>query len=206
MDLYGFDESVRSGGITVIAGVDEAGRGPLAGPVIAAAVVLPRGVKIEGVRDSKRVPEQEREKLFKQIVLHALCIGVGRVDAGEIDETNILRATHKAMRQAVGSLCHAPEGVLVDGRSVPGLGVAQLAVIKGDAKSASIAAASIVAKVIRDRIMRRYHLIYPGYGFQRHKGYATREHLDSLRRLGPCPVHRMSFDGVRTLPLPLGEG
>jgi ribonuclease HII len=206
VDLYGFDESVRSKGFTVIAGVDEAGRGPLAGPVVAAAVVLSRGTRIEGVRDSKKVPEQEREKLFKQIVLHAFCLGIGSVDAEEIDETNILRATHKAMRQAVGALYCSPDAVLVDGGSIPGLAVAQVPVIKGDAKSASIAAASIVAKVVRDRIMRRYHLLYPAYGFEKHKGYATREHLNSLRRLGPCPLHRKSFDGVQTLSLPFCEG
>jgi ribonuclease HII len=206
VDLYDFDESVRSRGFTVIAGVDEAGRGPLAGPVVAAAVVLARGVKIDGVRDSKKVPEEERERLFRKIVLHALCVGIGAVGAEEIDETNILRATHKAMHQAVGALSRRPDAILVDGRSVPGLALAQVAVIKGDAKSASIAAASIIAKVVRDRIMRQYHLLYPAYGFEKHKGYATREHLDSLRRLGPCPVHRRSFDGVLTLSLPFCEG
>ncbi len=206
MDLYGFDESVRSEGFTVIAGVDEAGRGPLAGPVVAAAVVLPRDAKIDRVRDSKKVPEVERESLFRLIVLNALSVGIGSVEAGDIDKTDILRATRKAMRDAVAGLDRQPDVVLIDGISVPGILTPQVPVIKGDAKSLSIAAASIVAKVVRDRIMRRYHRLYPEYGFDRHKGYATQEHLNSLRRLGPCPVHRKSFDRVMTVPLFAGGG
>ncbi len=206
MDLYGFDESVRSEGFKVIAGVDEAGRGPLAGPVVAAAVVLPRDAKIDRVRDSKKVPEVERESLFRLIVLNALSVGIGSVEAGDIDKTDILRATRKAMRDAVAGLDRQPDVVLIDGISVPGILTPQVPVIKGDAKSLSIAAASIVAKVVRDRIMRRYHRLYPEYGFDRHKGYATREHLNSLRRLGPCPVHRKSFDRVMTVPLFAGGG
>ncbi|HSB51899.1 MAG TPA: ribonuclease HII [Dissulfurispiraceae bacterium] len=206
MDLYGFDESVRSEGFTVIAGVDEAGRGPLAGPVVAAAVVLPRDAKIDRVRDSKKVPEVERESLFRLIVLNALSVGIGSVEAGDIDRTDILRATRKAMCDAVAGLDRQPDVVLIDGISVPGILTPQVPVIKGDAKSFSIAAASIVAKVVRDRIMRRYHRLYPEYGFDRHKGYATQEHLSSLRRLGPCPVHRKSFDRVMTVPLFIGGG
>ncbi len=206
MDLYDHDESLSKGGFSVIAGVDEAGRGPLAGPVVAAAVILPRGIRIEGIRDSKKVPEDEREYLFKEIVRNAVAVGIGRVDSGEIDRINVLRATKQAMHQAVMGLRVAPDLVLIDALQLPSLSVKQVSIIKGDAQSAAIAAASIIAKVVRDRVMVGYHRLYPLYGFDRHKGYATKVHLDRLRQHGPSPLHRRSFEGVMSLELPFGGG
>ncbi|HTZ18776.1 MAG TPA: ribonuclease HII [Dissulfurispiraceae bacterium] len=201
MDPYEFDESAANGEFSIIAGVDEAGRGPLAGPVVAAAVILNRRVKIEGVRDSKKVPEAEREKLYN-LILSSSLVGVGSVCTMEIDRINILNATKKAMYDAVISLGTCPELLLIDALTIPDIHTRQLPVIKGDCKSASIAAASIIAKVTRDRIMMQYHETYPEYGFDRHKGYATKGHLESLRRYGPSPVHRRSFYPVMSLSLP----
>lgn len=196
-DPFAYDASLRrESGFSFIAGVDEAGRGPLAGPVVAAAVILPHETRIEGVRDSKIIPEREREQLFWRILDNAVDFGVGVVGAEEIDRINILQATRKAMHQAVDDLSHPSELILIDAVHVPTLSVTQKSLIKGDAKSASIAAASILAKVIRDKIMNRYHLIYPQYGFDRHKGYGTRAHLAALREHGPCPIHRKSFQKV----------
>jgi len=205
MDLYDYDESMRKGRFTVIAGVDEAGRGPLAGPVVAAAVILSDEIRINGIRDSKKVPSKEREVLFKKIVLYSKAVGVGIAEVGEIEQVNILRATKLAMRKAVIDLREKPDILLIDALTLPSLGVQQLPIVKGDAKSASIAAASIIAKVVRDRIMAHFHLVYPQYGFDSHKGYGTKAHLRKIAQYGPCPIHRRGFRGVMSLELPLEE-
>ena len=199
MDPYAFDEAAANGEFSVIAGVDEAGRGPLAGPVVAAAVIL-GGNRINGLRDSKKVPAQEREELYRQILLYSR-VGTGIVGAKEIDAINILNAAKKAMFDAVSALGVIPELLLVDALIIPAVSSRQLPIIKGDDKSACIAAASIIAKVTRDRIMLQYHDEYPHYGFNNHKGYATKEHLDKLREYGPCPIHRRSFEPVRAQKL-----
>lgn len=202
MDTYEYDRLIRKEGFSIIAGVDEAGRGPLAGPVVAASVILPGGVRIEGVRDSKKIQGKEREQLFKEIFFNAVDIGIGIVDADEIDRINILRATILAMHKAITDLAKKPDIVLVDALNIPSVDIKQKPIIKGDAKSASIAAASIIAKVIRDSIMKEYHRIYPQYDFVRHKGYATGAHLDKIERHGPCPIHRKSFQKAMDLTLP----
>jgi ribonuclease HII len=190
-------ELVASGYIT-IAGIDEAGRGPLAGPVVAAAVILPWDRLIPGVRDSKIVPPRERERLYYEIVGRASAVGLGVVDVRDIDRINIFRATVKAMEQAVHRLNIQPDAVLVDAMSLPGIKVPQRAIVHGDATSYLIAAASIVAKVSRDRFMTDYHARYPRYEFAVHKGYGTPRHLERLVRLGPCPIHRRTFRRVMT--------
>jgi len=205
MDLYEHDESIRRNGFNVIAGVDEAGRGPLAGPVVAAAVILPQGLKIEGVRDSKKVPERERERLFEEIMTLARGVGVGIVGTGEIDTINILQATKLAMQTALTKLDGHPDIILIDALYLNSVKTKQMSIIKGDAKSASIAAASIIAKVTRDRLMLQYHSSYPQYGFDRHKGYATKSHIESIMKHGPCPIHRKSFRKVMDLPLPFKD-
>lgn len=202
MSLFAYDKALRKQGFFVLAGVDEAGRGPLAGPVVAAAVILPASAVIEGVRDSKKVPERERETLFARITGAAETYGVGIIDAAEIDRTDILQATRAAMMEALQQLTISPDLVLIDAVRLPALANEQKPIIRGDATSASIAAASIIAKVTRDRLMLQYHEQYPLYGFDRHKGYATAAHISCIRRFGPCPIHRMSFDQVKTVPLP----
>jgi ribonuclease HII len=202
MNLFAHDKALREQGFFVLAGVDEAGRGPLAGPVVAAAVILPASAVIDGVRDSKKVPEREREKLFALITGVAETYGVGIIHAAEIDRTDILQATRAAMMVALQQLTRNPDLVLIDAVRLHALVTEQRPIIKGDATSASIAAASIVAKVTRDRLMIRYHEQYPQYGFDRHKGYATRDHINRIQKYGPCPIHRMSFDQVKTVPLP----
>lgn len=199
MDIYRFDESFRDGGSSAktLAGIDEAGRGPLAGPVVASAVILPSDARFEGLTDSKAVPEKRRERLFFEIMDRALGVGVGISDVDDIERLNILGATRLAMKNAVGLLPERPELLLIDAVSLPHLPIEQSSHVKGDAKSASIAAASIVAKYVRDRLMLHYHSEYPLYGFDRHKGYGTRVHLERIRQHGPCPQHRMSFRGVR---------
>jgi len=199
---YEYDEAVKKQGFALIAGVDEAGRGPLAGPVVASAVILSDVIKIDGIRDSKKILEKEREKLFWAILLNAIDIGIGIVDSQEIDKINILRATRQAMHNAVMDLKNRPDVILVDAVSIPSIKIKQFPIIKGDAKSASIAAASIIAKVIRDGIMSRYHSIYPDYEFDKHKGYATKTHLDKIEKYGPCLIHRKSFKKVMDLILP----
>jgi ribonuclease HII len=200
--VYGHDAAFRTSGTRVLAGVDEAGRGPIAGPVVAGAVVLPEGARIRGLRDSKLVPEGEREDLYLRIMARALHVGVGVADVQAIDRYNILGATRKAMQEAVHDLGVVPDLLLIDAVELPALPVRQVPIVKGDGKSASIAAASVVAKVVRDGLMRRYHEMYPEYGFDRHKGYCTREHIEKVRALGPCPLHRKGFEGVMTLTLP----
>lgn len=186
-----FDRSRLASGR--LAGVDEAGRGPLAGPVTAAAVVLPEDAVIDGLNDSKKLSEKRREELFDVIRDNALAYAVYSVDEKRIDEINILQATFEAMRGAVGALDVIPDLVLVDGNRSPGLELPCETVVKGDSKSMSIAAASILAKVTRDRYMRRMAEIYPGYGFEKHKGYGTKAHYEAIERLGICDIHRRTF-------------
>jgi ribonuclease HII len=202
MDVYKYDESIRKDGLAVIAGVDEAGRGPLAGPVVASAVILPKGLKIDGIRDSKKIPEKEREELFWAVLLNAVDIGIGIVDSKEIDRINILKATKLAMHNAIMDLANKPDIILIDALNISSIRIKQLSIVKGDAKSASIAAASIIAKVVRDGMMFRYHFMYPQYDFDKHKGYATKAHIDKIREYGPCPIHRKSFQKVMDLTLP----
>ena len=190
-------------GVTRIAGVDEVGVGPLAGPVVAAAVVMPEGVKLRGVDDSKRLTSPFREVLANQIAATALGIGIGIVEVADIDRLNIYRAALEAMRRAVLALPVVPQHVVVDARNIPGIDVPQTPLIGGDGRCFSVAAASIVAKVTRDRMMHNLAKLYPAYGFADNMGYATAQHLAAIERVGPCPVHRRSFAPVRQLRLPL---
>jgi len=176
-----------------VCGIDEAGRGPLAGPVVAAAVILPRDVEILYLNDSKKLTEKRREALYDEILAKAVSYGVGIISPQVIDEINILQATYEAMRQAVRKLTFPPDVLLNDAVTIPGILIPQVPIIKGDAKSVSIAAASILAKVTRDRMMRRYETLYPEYGFAGHKGYGTAVHMAALREYGPSAIHRKSF-------------
>jgi ribonuclease HII len=191
-----FEEEALATGHAVVAGVDEVGRGALCGPVVAAAVVLGPGFATEGLDDSKRLTARERERLDQRIREHALGVGIGIADHHEIDRINILRATLQAMKRAVVDLPVAPDLLLVDALRVPGLDVEQLPIVKGDAQSASIAAASIVAKVTRDSLMRALDREHPGYELASNMGYGSEEHRLALRRLGPSPIHRRSFGDV----------
>ena len=186
-----FESAARKNGFRRIAGVDEAGRGPLAGPIVAGAVVLQS--PIAGLNDSKLLTETQREELFDVLQSGGHAIGCAAVSPGEIDATGIQAANYTAMLRAVNVIGEAPDFLLVDGFAIPGCAVPQQRLVKGDRRSQSIAAASIIAKVTRDRILDELEHDYPGYGFARHKGYATRAHLDALDRLGPCPAHRKSF-------------
>ncbi|HCA79622.1 MAG TPA: ribonuclease HII [Bacteroidetes bacterium] len=188
-----FEDECRSQGFQVIAGVDEAGRGPLAGPVVAAAVILPKGMSIDGVDDSKLLSEKRREKLYVDITAKALSVGVGIVSHEVIDRVNIYQASILAMRKAVERLDRPFDIVLADGNSFRHETWRYRNIIDGDAKSVTIAAASVIAKVTRDRLMREYHEKFPQYGFDRHKGYGTKFHLQALREHGMCPIHRRSF-------------
>lgn len=192
-----FEEQARRRGFSSIAGIDEVGRGPLAGPVVAAAVVLPGDFELPGLTDSKKLSERQRETLLPQIRRQALGIGVGLVDARRIDEVNILQATLQAMQLAISRLRGGCDFLLVDGITPIPTSLPQKTLKKGDSRSLSIAAASVVAKVVRDRMMVGYHCRYPDYGFDRHKGYGSAAHLQSIARCGPCPIHRRSFGGVR---------
>ena len=194
--LFKFDRPYRRR-YGVIAGVDEAGCGPLAGPVVAAAVILPVSCKLGHLNDSKQLSASRRETLYVLIHRAALAIGVGIVDHGEIDRINIRQASFAAMRQALAQLKIAPRHVLVDGFVIPSGPVSQTGVIRGDAKSAHIAAASIIAKVTRDALMKEWDRKLPQYGFCRHKGYGTSEHLAALARFGPSLIHRLSYAPVR---------
>ena len=180
--------------VKYICGIDEAGRGPLAGPVVIAAVIMPRNSMIEGVNDSKKVSEKKREKLYEEITSSSITWAVGIIDQNEIDDINILNATKKGLTQALTELEQRPDIILVDALTkIDTLGIPYESIIKGDAKSYSIAAASIVAKVTRDRIMRQWDEIYPQYGFEKHKGYGTAMHINAIKEYGPCPLHRKSF-------------
>ena len=202
MDIYQHDKAFRETGFKIIAGIDEAGRGPLAGPVVAAAVILPADLKIAGLRDSKKVPEKERASLFWDIVLSSFDIGVGIVEHDEIDRINILQATRLAMGKAVTALGITPDALIIDAVALPSVSIKQFPIIKADSKSASVAAASLIAKYTRDMIMLRYHSLYPEYNFSKHKGYCTEEHLRLLNLHGPCSIHRKSFRKVMDLELP----
>lgn len=195
-DLWAYERSAWSRGFRAVAGVDEAGRGPLAGPVVAAAVILPNSFDCDGIRDSKKLTHRARQKALERIRAEALAVGVGIVGPETIDQINILRATSLAMKAALDDLGAAFDFVLVDGLSVSGFGAPTLPIVGGDAKSVSIAAASIVAKVTRDAIMCELDAAYPQYGFAAHKGYGCRSHLDALEKYGPCPCHRKSFAPV----------
>lgn len=183
----------------LIAGVDEAGRGPLAGPVIAAAVILSSHYSIEGLMDSKKLTEKKREELFDLIHAHALAVGVGRAEVLEIDRINILQASLLAMKRAVENLSVAPKLAIIDGNFCPKLLCETKAIIRGDETEPAISAASIIAKVVRDREMRQLDLQFPQYGFARHKGYSTEMHLNALKKYGPCIIHRRSFAPVAEL-------
>lgn len=195
-DLLVHERGLWGRGLTLVAGVDEAGRGPLAGPVCAAAVILPPGCELPGVRDSKHLTAEERQHLEPTIRQVATAVGVALVDVDLIDRINILQASLKAMRMAIALLGVEPERVLVDGNLTPGSPFPETALVGGDDRSLSIAAASIIAKVTRDRHMIEMDRRYPGYGFAQHKGYGTPQHRAALRKLGPCPIHRRSFAGV----------
>lgn len=196
--LFHFEEEARKQGCFFVAGVDEAGRGPLAGPVVAVALVLPHNSPLpQGVNDSKKLTPAVRKKLFAQIKSDtSIRWSVGVVDSLEIDKINILNATHLAMKKAVEGLMPEVDFCLVDGLPVKGLPVDHQAIVKGDSKSYSIAAASIIAKETRDDMMKEYALKFPQYGFEKHKGYGTKAHVDALTKFGPCPIHRFSFSPV----------
>lgn len=188
------EETFYEENIKYIAGIDEAGRGPLAGPVVVAAVIMPRDSRIEGINDSKKVSEKKREKLYELITNEAIAWGVGIVDQNKIDDLNILNATKEAVTTAVKSLETKPDLILVDAlTNIDTCGVPYKSIIKGDANEYSIAAASIIAKVTRDRIMYEWDKIYPDYGFAKHKGYGTAAHIAKIKEIGPCMIHRKSF-------------
>ena len=197
IDLWRFENQARQSGLTRIAGVDEAGRGPLAGPVVSAAVILPFSFPVSGVTDSKKLTPKKRQALYHQIYEHADAIGIGIVDSGEIDRTNILKASLLSMVMAVNNLSPLPEHVLIDGIFNLSFSLSQEAIPKGDALSISIGAASIIAKVTRDSLMERYHEDYPDFGFAIHKGYPTPFHKEAIRLYGCSPIHRKSFKGVK---------
>lgn len=197
IDLLALEGQALRRGYCRIAGIDEAGRGPLAGPVVAAAVVLPSGMLLPGVNDSKQLTEEKRDELFDIIHREALAVGVGIGDHALVDSINILQATLSAMRDAVRGLSVTPDFLLIDGISNVPMNIPQRTVKKGDTLSLSIAAASIIAKVTRDRMMVQYDVEYPGYGFASHKGYGAASHLAAIAELGPCPIHRKTFSGVK---------
>lgn len=196
-NMLEFEALARRQGFRVIAGVDEAGRGPLAGPVVAAAVILPEGHVIGGVNDSKKLGEAKRSSLFEVIMNEAVSVGIGISDAATIDRINILQATLRAMESAVANLSPPPDCLLIDGISKTALHLHQKTIKKGDSLSLSIAAASIIAKVTRDRLMEGYDREYPGYGLAGHKGYGSASHMAAIAALGPSPIHRLTFRGVR---------
>lgn len=186
-------------GYQSLTGIDEAGRGPLAGPVVAACIYIPKGLWIEGVYDSKKLSEKQRNTLFDILTSHSdISYGLGIVNAQVIDEINILQATFQAMREAYSQLPQQSDFVLIDGVSLK-LDVPSLKLIKGDSRSFLVAAASILAKVTRDRLMLKYHEKWPEYGFDRHKGYGTQKHRDVLKEIGPCPIHRLTFEPIKSL-------
>lgn len=198
-EMWRFEQAFREKGCRLIAGIDEAGRGPLAGPVVAAAVILPDDFDPTGLNDSKQLSADERATLRRRIERDAVAIGIGIVDTDFIDTYNILQATYEAMRRAVADLSVRPDQLLIDAVKVPNLPVPQHAIIKGDQLSHSIAAASIIAKTVRDQWMMEQAARYPQYGFEKHMGYATPEHLAALAEWGPCPLHRRSFAPIREM-------
>ena len=181
--------------LAYVAGIDEAGRGPLAGPVVAAAVILPKDIFLPFLNDSKKVTEKRRDVLFDEIKQNAIAYGIGIASNTLIDEINILQATYEAMREAINELEKTPDVLLVDAVHIPDINIKQVGIVKGDSKSVNIAAASILAKVTRDRLMAEYDKIYPEYGFASNKGYGTATHIAALKEVGPCAIHRKSFIG-----------
>lgn len=197
--MYQYEEQAASQGYRAVAGVDEAGRGPLAGPVSVAAVILPDHLLLPRLNDSKKLRAKVRDELYDEIMAKALAVKQIFVSPEEIDRINILQATMEGMYQAVQQLSQPADYVLIDAVKLKNLPLPQLSLIKGDAKSASIAAASIIAKVTRDRLMEEYDRQYPEYGFGSHKGYGTAEHIAAVEKYGPCPIHRMTFEPIRTI-------
>jgi ribonuclease HII len=195
-DLDSFENTYRARGYALVAGIDEAGRGPLAGPVVSAAVILPPVFEARGITDSKQLSPRRREQAYRYIYEQAYAIGIGIVDAIEIDRINILQASRLSMAMAVANLKPRPDFLLIDGNFDIPFDLPQRPIVKGDARSLSIAAASIVAKVSRDRLMQRYHFDYPQFGFDRHKGYPTKAHRAAIALNGPCLIHRRSFKSV----------
>lgn len=194
-----YEEEAYRQGYQLIAGLDEAGRGPLAGPVVAAACILPRGLLIEDVNDSKKLTPKVRARLFQRLTSHPnISFGIGIIEPQDIDRINIYQATIQAMWQAVDQLTKLPDYLLIDGMGIKHTAIPCLKIIKGDQLSLSIAAASIIAKETRDELMVRYHHQWPHYGFDQHKGYGTAKHLEALERHGPCPIHRRSFDPIKS--------
>ena len=192
-DLWKYEHEAFADGFELVCGVDEAGRGPLAGPVCAAAVILPKDVQIDGLNDSKKLTDKKRRELFPIITEQAVAYGIAFADEKEIDEINILQATFRAMARAMNALDPKPQLALIDGNRAADFGLPVRTIVKGDSLSASIAAASILAKVTRDRLMEEYAERYPQYGFEVHKGYGTKRHYAALREFGPCEIHRMTF-------------
>ena len=186
-------EHAYEGQYELICGIDEAGRGPLAGPVVAGAVIFPKDCEILGLNDSKKLSEKKREALYDEIMEKAISVGVGMASPARIDEINILQATYEAMHKAIGNLNCVPDVLLNDAVTIPEVSIRQVPIIKGDAKSLSIAAASVIAKVTRDRLMIQYDEVFPEYGFKDHKGYGSAAHIEVLKRLGPTPIHRQTF-------------
>ena len=197
LDLWLFENKAFQKGFSRIAGIDEAGRGPLAGPVVSAAVIIPISLQIPGISDSKKLTPKKRNYLYEKIYDLAVSVGIGIVDPFEIDRINILQAALLSMAMAVENLAPQPDFLLIDGIFLISSALPQEAIPKGDALSASIAAASIVAKVTRDRLMERYHQDYPQFGFSKHKGYPTKAHKEAIRKFGCCLIHRRSFKGVK---------
>lgn len=193
MPNFEYEDKRYAEGYLAVCGTDEAGRGPLCGPVVAAAVILPRDIEIEGLNDSKKLTEKKREKLFELIKEKAIAYAIAEASAEEIDEINILNASQLAMRRAVAALEPAADFVLIDGNCSRGFAIPTETIVKGDSKSSSIAAASILAKVTRDRQCIELDAMYPMYGIAKHKGYPTKDHMDAVRKYGPSPIHRKSF-------------
>ena len=198
--MLSYEKELNKQGLTLIAGVDEVGRGPLAGPVVAAAVILPQNCKIKGLNDSKKIPKKKHEEIFQAVKENALAIGIGIMDNYVIDQVNIYEATKLAMKEAISQLPPQPEHLLIDAMKLD-LPISQTSIIKGDANSLSIAAASIVAKVTRDELMNDYDQQFPGYDFTANAGYGTAKHLEGLTKLGVTPIHRTSFEPVKSLVL-----
>ena len=195
--LY-YEKALYENGVELIAGIDEVGRGPLAGPVVAAAVILPKGCKIRYLNDSKKIPKSKHEAIYNEIIEHAVAVGVGVKDAAVIDQVNIYEATKLAMLEALGQLSQEPEHLLIDAMKLD-TPIPQTSIIKGDANSLSIAAASIVAKVTRDKMMADYDKEFSGYGFAKNAGYGTSEHLEGLNKLGITPIHRKTFEPIKSI-------
>ncbi|ADL13166.1 ribonuclease HII [Acetohalobium arabaticum] len=200
-EMKQFEDDLANRGYQLIGGVDEAGRGPLAGPVAAAVVILPEDIWMPGLNDSKQLSEAKREEFFAKLQEEAVDIGVGLVDSDRIDEVNIRNANYQAMREAISNLEQTPDYLLVDGEEIPEIGIEQRRLVDGDQRSVSIAAASIIAKVTRDRMLVEYDQEYPEYNFVQHKGYGTADHIAALEEHGPCPIHRYSFSKVREAAL-----